>query len=336
MTFSAASIDAGVSQDLGVMVDDCTGKPAGNYEDAITFKVEVVDAESSAAGNTVNLAGLTGDYEAQDGDILSGTAGEDAHITVKAGATITLKDANITSISNDISHSWAGITPLGNATIILEGTNEVKGGYNDYPGIFISPDCTLTIKGTGSLTASSGGSDRNMYGAGIGGGNKIACGNIIIELGPTITANSGSWSAGIGSGARASCGNITINGGTITATGGLGGTGIGTGNQNSSCGNITISGGTINATSGQYGAGIGTGSNGYYGNPTCGNIIITSGVTSVTATKGSGAKNSIGLGSDAGTCGTVTIGCTLDADGNPVGGTVGAITDSPYTYTPGN
>jgi len=43
-------------------------------------------------------------------------------------------------------------------------------------------------------------------------------------------------------------------------------------------------------------------------------------VTSVTATKGENAPNSIGAG-DGGSCGTVTI-----------GGNVGAITISPYTY----
>jgi len=58
-------------------------------------------------------------------------------------------------------------------------------------------------------------------------------------------------------------------------------------------------------------------------------------VTSVTATKGSSAPNSIGA-VNFGTCGTVTIGCTLDGDGNPVGGTVypDGISDSPYTYQP--
>jgi len=44
-------------------------------------------------------------------------------------------------------------------------------------------------------------------------------------------------------------------------------------------------------------------------------------VTRITATKGSTAPNSIGAGGGAGTCGTVTI-----------GGNVGAITESPYTY----
>ena len=45
-------------------------------------------------------------------------------------------------------------------------------------------------------------------------------------------------------------------------------------------------------------------------------------MTSVTATKGFDAPNSIGAGYN-GTCGTVTI-----------GGNVGAITESPYTYQP--
>ncbi|MCR5252232.1 MAG: hypothetical protein K6C98_00780 [Treponema sp.] len=56
----------------------------------------------------------------------------------------------------------------------------------------------------------------------------------------------------------------------------------------------------------------------------CGTITITSDVTSVTATKGSNAPYSIGAGYQS-TCGTVTI-----------GGTEGAITESPYTYPTSN
>ncbi len=52
----------------------------------------------------------------------------------------------------------------------------------------------------------------------------------------------------------------------------------------------------------------------------CGTITITNGVTRVTATKGSGALYSIGA-SDTGSCGTIIIGCTLDNNGNPEGGT---------------
>ena len=49
-------------------------------------------------------------------------------------------------------------------------------------------------------------------------------------------------------------------------------------------------------------AGIGSG---FYG-ASCGDITITSGVTSVTATKGMDAPNSIGAGASS-SCGTVTI-----------------------------
>ena len=236
-----------------------------------------------------------------NGMTLRNKLSEKYNISIAAGATVTLDKVTINGEHNE-NYKWAGITCLGDATIILKDgtTNTVKGFYSNYPGILAAVGHTLIIKGTGSLTASSNGG-----GAGIGGG----------------------WGA-------IACGNIEIQGGTITASGGLGAAGIGSGN-NSSCGSITISGGTVEATGGtdddhqEGGAGIGSG---YYAS--CGDITITSGVTSVTATKGDGATNSIGAGGGTGTCGTVTIGCTLNNDGYPVGGTPGPISDSPYTYQP--
>lgn len=232
--FTAAEITKeGTSKPIGVYVDSFSGKSNATYTDTITYTAEVQDAVTGT-----DLSKITGAYTAQDGETLTGTAGSEAHITVAAGATITLKNATITSIPNAQDHQWAGITCAGDATIILEGTNELKGGYEDYPGIYVPQNATLTIKGSGSLTASS-----NGCGAGIGGGYEIACGNIVIE-GGNITAIGGTQAAGIGSGYEASCGDITI----------------------------------------------------------------TDGVTSVTATKGSIAPNSIGAGAgDGSTCGTVTI-----------------------------
>ena len=228
---------------------------------------------SMAKAGGVDLSKLTADYEAQDGDVLTGTLNGSTQpykISIAAGATVTLDGVTINGVKNS-SYKWAGITCVGDATIILKDgtTNTVKGFNSDYPGIFIASGKTLTIKGetagTGSLNASSNGS-----GAGIGGGYQIACGNIEIQ-GGTITATGGSNSAGIGSGRNSSCGNITISGGSVTATGGANGAGIGSG---------------------------------YAGS--CGNITITSDVTSVTATKGDYATNNIGAGND-GSCGTVTI-----------------------------
>ena len=333
----ALTIEATVGDDTYAYTkaEGATFNPGTYYQSTVTMAPPVTD-----------LSKLTGDYTAKNGETLTGTLAGNYKISIAAGATVTLDEVTING-ENDYEYAWAGITCEGDATIILKdgSTNTVKGFDANYPGIYVPSGNTLTIKGetkgTGSLNASSNGS-----GAGIGGGN-INCGNIEIQ-GGKITATGGSGAAGIGSGSYKSCGTITISGGTITANGGEYAAGIGTGyTENSYCGDITISGGTVTATGGENGAGIGTGKSGACYNITisggtvsatggekaagigsgsnwgdCGNITITTGVTQVTATKGNEAPNSIGAGYKA-TCGTVTI-----------GGVVGAISTSPYTYDP--
>ena len=264
-----------------------------NGENATTAEALVIPRNKN-----VNLATLTGNITLLDGDIVTGTLQGNKEISVASGATVTLKDANITCLTD--SAYFAGINPVGDATILLEGENTLKGGYEDYPGIFVPENKTLTIDGTGSLTASSGGDDEFGYGCGIGGGYQMAAGNIVID-GGTITANGGQWAAGIGSGYEGSCGNITINGGKITANGGEYAAGIGSGLDEASCGDITINGGTITANGGKEAAGIGSGQE-----SNCGDITIAGTVTQVTATKGQDATNSIGAG-ESGSCGTVSI-----------------------------
>lgn len=216
----------------------------------------------------VDISKLTGAYQAQDYDVLTGKGNADTHITVADGAAVTLRNCDITAISNDTSHSWSGITLEGDGTILLEGTNKVRGGFKNYSGIYVPEKKTLTINGSGSLEVSSNGSG-----------------------------------AGIGSGWKGSCGNINIRGGKVNATGGKNGAGIGSGCNNSSCENITISGGDITATGGRFSAGIGSG----YSNSSCKNINITKGIIQVKAIKGEYADNSVGAG-NSGSCGTITIG----------------------------
>ena len=260
-----------------------------------------------AAPPATYLSTINANYTASDGETLTGTLASNVKISIADGATVALNNVNING-TNSADYKWAGITCEGDATIILSGTNTVKGFYAHYPGIQAAAGKTLIIKSIGSLTASS-----NGYGAGIGGGIGVACGNIEIQ-GGTITATGGIYAAGIGGDFDATCGNITISGGTVTATGGEQAAGIGGGRRGvsdaSSCGNILISGGTVTATGGEEAAGIGGGrGNSNTGLSSCGTITITTGVTKVTATKGSGAPNSIGAGY-YGTCGTVTIGGT--------------------------
>ncbi len=214
-------------------------------------------------------------------------------VTIPDGKTVVLSGVNISSGS---------ITCSGNVTMILLGSNSVTTATNEKAAIKIGGSgTTLTITGSGSLTAQGGQS-----------------------------------AAGIGTDRNGTGGNIVINGGTVTATGGKFGAGIGTGRAqsgSSTCGDITINGGTVTATGGSNGgAGIGTGlSITSGGSNTCGAITIGTGVTMVTATKGSGAPNSIGNGqADLGgtqTCGTITIGgdATTYATG---------VTTSPFTYEP--
>ena len=196
-----------------------------------------------------------------------------------------------TVVLSGVTISNGQIACSGNATIILMGTNSVTAAANTAAIEIGGSGTTLTITGSGSLTATG---SHNC--AGIG------------------TENNGSG------------GNIVINGGTVTATGGNSGAGIGTGrakNATNTCGDITINGGTVIAQGGNSGAGIGTGlsSMSSASNNTCGAITIGTGVISVTAKKSSSTPgpNSIGKGiSASGTqaCGTITIGGTIYWNGS--------------------
>jgi hypothetical protein len=201
-------------------------------------------------GQTKDLATIGAGYEAQNGDMLTGKLAANHKISIAAGATVTLQDVDI-NYSKDLSGSFAGISCLGNATLIVNGTNYAKGFSTGYPGIFIPSASTLTITGDGTLYALG-----QEYGAGIGSGlyninDYKDCGNIVIQ-GGTIWATGGGSAAGIGSGASiiftqydtgtpSTCGNITIKSSAteVYATAGSGAESIGKG-QYSDCSTITI------------------------------------------------------------------------------------------------
>ncbi len=284
---------------------------------------EGLGGDAVVAPKVTDLGTIKADYVASDKETLYGTLDANVKISIADGATVTFDGLTINGV-NDANYKWAGITCLGDATIILkEGSvNSVMGFYQTAPGIFIPEGKTLIIKGDGNLTASPVyyydviDYDYGVASA-IGGGNNIPCGNIEIQ-GGNIRAIGGNRCPGIGSGrGESNCGTITISGGTVVAIGGYLAPGIGCGDK-AGCGNINISGGTVEATGGDYCPAIGS-ANG--DSSVCGDITITDGVTKVTATKGKESPNSIGAGNKGATCGTVTI-----------GGVVGAITESPYVY----
>ena len=280
------------------------------HEDYIPEQNQLHISISDGSDWDGNLATTTSNKRAKDGTVITGTLAANVKISILSGATVTLRDATINGVANN-SYQWAGITCEGDATIILEGDNTIR-GFCWAAGITVPVGSTLTIDGTGSLVAT--GSD---WGAGIGAGYHEDCGNITIN-GGIITAIGNGGGAGIGSGySDVTCGNITINGGIVTATGNGAGAGIGSGASGSSCGNITINGGIVTATGNGSGAGIGTG----FSNCTCGNISITGGV--INATTGDDAAG-IGSGFSGCVCGNITIsGGDITATGNNYGAGIG-------------
>lgn len=253
----------------------------------------------------VNLSTTSSDVTVPEGEhwLIKGSKGNIC-VTIGDGATVTLNGVEI-----NMSKSEPCIKCSGDATIILaDGTTNTltTPEYNGGSGIQAGPSGkTLTIKGnTGVLNVEI---KHTNNATAIGAYNSTACGDIVIE-GGVINATSQNGAA-IGACYEAACGNITISGGTVTAKAGgaedWSGVGIG-GHYDTACGNINITGGTVTAT-GFKEPGIG-------GDNKCGDITISGGT--VKATKGEYADMCIGLSSDYGTCGTITIGGTVYWDGS--------------------
>ena len=243
---------------------------------------------SGAFAATIDLSKVTGNTTFNNGDVITGTLGADVELSIADGAYVTLRNVTIDRGHNS-SCPWAGLTCLGDAEIRVDGENTVKGFYNA-SGIHVPAGNTLTIRqavnisgyaalGGGTLTVGDAG-----LGAGIGAGNGIPCGNIVIESG-IITAT-GHNAAGIGGATGVSCGDITIKGGVVRATGAGGGAGIGSGKGNI-CGAITIEDGVtlVVAQGGDGSDPIGAGSGG-----TCGAVSVTlaEGATDTTGVTGLG------------------------------------------------
>ena len=229
---------------------------SNSYYKSVTGKTLAVNNQytinvTMTTGTTTDLSSLSADHTAQNGETLTGTLAASRKISIAAGATVILKNVDINYGTTLTASYYAGITCLGDATLIISGTNYVKGLSSGHPGIFVPSSSTLTITGNGTLYALG-----HEYGAGIGSGrynitDYKACGNIVIQ-GGTVWATGGSSAAAIGSGASikftqhdpgtpSSCCDITIRNSVthIYATKGLGAESIGEG-QYSNCGTVTI------------------------------------------------------------------------------------------------
>lgn len=211
------------SSDENVITIDADGNVVPVSPGTATITITVTENEeytgasetvTIVVGRKVSLADETGsEFVAQNGDQITGIAPNNMHLSIPDGALVRLKDATIKPTTGSFSPA---IVCQGNASLYLEGENEMKGfdGFNDasvVAGIQAGPEGkTLTIDGTGSLKI-----NRMNNGAGIGSSRNQKCGNIVINNGQ-ITSEGFSGSA-VGSGRGGSCQDITINGGIVIA-----------------------------------------------------------------------------------------------------------------------
>lgn len=220
--------------------------------------------------------------------------------------------ANVYLNNLKITSNEAAVSVSGDVVLIVEGESELHSGKNHAGVEKANDNGTLTITGSGKLSAYGG-----EGGAGIGGASGKPGNNITIN-GGTITASGkagNGWGAGIGGGKGQGGSNITIRGGNVKAIPGAEAAGIGGGFKGNGT-DISIEGGTVYAESGGGNGGtaaIGGGRAGGNGE----NIQITGGDITL---KKAGADD-IGIGGKGGEIsvtdtfsGTLTY---LDENGAP-------------------
>ena len=223
--------------------------------------------------------------------------------------------ANVYLNNLKITSNEAAVSVSGDVVLIVEGESELHSG-DKHAGVEKANDNgTLTITGSGKLSAYGG-----EGGAGIGGASGKPGNNITIN-GGTITASGkagNGWGAGIGGGKGQDGSNITINDGIVTAIGGSEAAGIG-GGYLGDASNITINGGIVRAEAGggktaAIGAGVRAGKKPSGGNAS--HIVLNGGDITVKKSDkgvaiGGSETNEVDIANTFG--GSLTY---LDANGN--------------------
>ena len=201
-----------------------------------------VKGASDESGNYNNVKQGDKAFERDEGEtVITSKSDKPEEHTVTIDTSEGDVDVTFDDLKIDVSKEGEAAVTVkggGDATIELDGDNELKSGSNNAglekndemseDGEIISGK--LTIKDDngkdGSLTAEGG-----EGGAGIGGGAEKIGSNVTIQ-GGTIEAEGGeggAGGAGIGGGIKSTGSNIAIQGGTIEAEGGAGAAGIGDG-----------------------------------------------------------------------------------------------------------
>ena len=212
-----------------------------------TGDVSGPDSEVSVSGNDIAVYGVattaTGTLTVEGNNGSYSYDAENDVITVKNGANLTFHSVDGYGAENP-SQTRIYVEKDAKATLTLDGVY-INVSDKAVSPLEIAEDSTgavrVVLKGSNALTAGE-------KAAGIQK-NGTADGTLTISGSGTLTAQGGEYGAGIGSGYEKAGSNITISGGTIIAKGGYNGAGIG-GGKNGAGSNISISEKTITSTRG--------------------------------------------------------------------------------------
>ena len=202
-------------------------------EDAKVLDIAAGDIKVTVSNGVQYVVQGNGSPEECSALVVSGESTQ-YNLTIKGDSGTA---ANVYLNNLKITSNEAAVSVSGDVVLIVEGESELHSG-NDHAGVEKANDNgTLTITGSGTLSAYGG-----EWGAGIGGGKNADVHNIEIR-GGTIIAYGGGGAVGIGSSNHGSVDGITIIGGTVKAFGGTYAAAIG--GQACEVRNITITGGNI-------------------------------------------------------------------------------------------
>ena len=259
----------------------------GSEDPEVSGSIFVGGVELEGSSGTTAYATTT------NGAVTKDNANENNYNIKWDGATLTLKGAEITTIAetpDDYLPQSAAICydKATDLKIVLEEDNTVtgpdvsSGGDSSSYGIHVDDEVTLTISGSGSLTA-TGGDAPAVYGGESYG--IYTWGNVIITGGDvTATGRAAEFqSHGI-----YATGHVTISGGAVKATGGAVTSSEEDGGDASSgihADIVTISGGEVTAKGGAVtSSGNNATSCGIYGSSFFGGVIISGGAVTATGT----------------------------------------------------
>ena len=208
-------------------------------EDAKVLDIAAGDIKVTVSNGVQYVVQGNGSPEECSALVVSGESTQ-YNLTIKGDSGTA---ANVYLNNLKITSDGAAVSVSGDVVLIVEGESELHSGKNHAGVEKANDNGTLTIIGSGKLSAYGGES-----GAGIGGGNSGAGSKIVIESG-TIEAHGGNWGAGIGGGNGGAGSYITIRGGNVKAIPGAEAAGIGGGFKGNGT-DISIEGGTVRAESG--------------------------------------------------------------------------------------